>query len=292
MTNVGKKFYYICNYRIKKGFHKCPAVIYALFPSTSDALVMVYSCGIHDHRRLTGLPSPTTLQNQPMKRNEYNEIKAMMIDMPTTVRVRKNYAKKEANLKRYGSMSSADLSAMNSAKVRRMANSHNRNFSSSNGIHSQFSPPLMPSFSPNGSFQLQQQQAAFEYLNTLALNNNNNNNNNMINNHNNMNMNLNNNDEDRTGSGASSSSPSTSTSTTNSHSESNDQSKNMNNNNNSSLFQQTYAMINLLNSLNNQNKNKAATGNISGNLKNKFFLNYILVRITDSGPKNNIFHSY
>jgi hypothetical protein len=52
MTNAGKKYYYICNYRIKKGFMRCPAVIYALFPNNEDSTVMVYSCGDHDHRRI------------------------------------------------------------------------------------------------------------------------------------------------------------------------------------------------------------------------------------------------
>lgn len=54
MTNAGKKYYYICNYRIKKGYLRCPAVIYALFPNNNDATVMVYSCGDHEHRRLNG----------------------------------------------------------------------------------------------------------------------------------------------------------------------------------------------------------------------------------------------
>lgn len=54
MTNAGKKYYYICNYRIKKGYVRCPAVIYALFPNSNDSTVMVYSCGHHEHRRLNG----------------------------------------------------------------------------------------------------------------------------------------------------------------------------------------------------------------------------------------------
>ncbi len=60
MTNAGKKYYYICNYRIKKGYVRCPAVIYALFPNNLDPnnpvlnTVMVYSCGHHEHRRLNG----------------------------------------------------------------------------------------------------------------------------------------------------------------------------------------------------------------------------------------------
>ena len=56
MTNAGKKYYYICNYRIKKGYTRCPAVIYALFPNTNDTTVMVYSCGDHEHSRLNGAP--------------------------------------------------------------------------------------------------------------------------------------------------------------------------------------------------------------------------------------------
>ena len=58
MTNIGKKFYYICNFRIKKGYFKCPAVIYALFPVNGQSItggcsgmVMVYGCGEHEHRR-------------------------------------------------------------------------------------------------------------------------------------------------------------------------------------------------------------------------------------------------
>jgi hypothetical protein len=51
MTNAGKKYYYICNYRIKKGYVRCPAVIYALFPNSNDQTVMVYSCGEHEHMR-------------------------------------------------------------------------------------------------------------------------------------------------------------------------------------------------------------------------------------------------
>ena len=54
MTNAGKKYYYICNFRIKKGYVRCPAVIYALFPNSNDSTVMVYSCGHHEHRRLNG----------------------------------------------------------------------------------------------------------------------------------------------------------------------------------------------------------------------------------------------
>ena len=54
MTNAGKKYYYICNYRIKKGYIRCPAVIYALFPNSNDQTVMVYSCGDHEHRRANG----------------------------------------------------------------------------------------------------------------------------------------------------------------------------------------------------------------------------------------------
>ncbi|RNA41394.1 hypothetical protein BpHYR1_053030 [Brachionus plicatilis] len=53
MTNAGKKYYYICNYRIKKGYHRCPAVIYALFPNNNDSTVMVYSCGEHEHKRIS-----------------------------------------------------------------------------------------------------------------------------------------------------------------------------------------------------------------------------------------------
>lgn len=52
MTNAGKKYYYICNFRIKKGYIRCPAVIYALFPNNTDSTVMVYSCGEHEHRRI------------------------------------------------------------------------------------------------------------------------------------------------------------------------------------------------------------------------------------------------
>ena len=55
MTNAGKKYYYICNYRIKKGYIRCPAVIYALFPNSNDQTVMVYSCGDHEHRRSNGM---------------------------------------------------------------------------------------------------------------------------------------------------------------------------------------------------------------------------------------------
>jgi hypothetical protein len=58
MTNAGKKYYYICNYRIKKGFLRCPAVIYALFPNNEDSTVMVYSCGDHDHRRIDQMKTP------------------------------------------------------------------------------------------------------------------------------------------------------------------------------------------------------------------------------------------
>ena len=54
MTNAGKKYYYICNYRIKKGYIRCPAVIYALFPNNNDQTVMVYSCGDHEHKRVNG----------------------------------------------------------------------------------------------------------------------------------------------------------------------------------------------------------------------------------------------
>lgn len=54
MTNAGKKYYYICNYRIKKGYVRCPAVIYALFPNSNDQTVMVYSCGDHEHKRSNG----------------------------------------------------------------------------------------------------------------------------------------------------------------------------------------------------------------------------------------------
>ncbi len=54
MTNAGKKYYYICNYRIKKGYVRCPAVIYALFPNNNDQTVMVYWCGEHEHKRVNG----------------------------------------------------------------------------------------------------------------------------------------------------------------------------------------------------------------------------------------------
>jgi hypothetical protein len=67
MTNAGRKYYYICNYRIKKGYFRCPAVLYALFPNTNtdnpsegatideNNIVMVYSCGHHEHKRLNGI---------------------------------------------------------------------------------------------------------------------------------------------------------------------------------------------------------------------------------------------
>lgn len=72
MTNIGKKFYYICNYRIKKGYYKCPAVIYALFPTNGQAInggchgmVMVYACGQHDHRRLATTGADSAAADQP-----------------------------------------------------------------------------------------------------------------------------------------------------------------------------------------------------------------------------------
>ena len=64
MTNAGKKYYYICNYRIKKGYTRCPAVIYALFPNNSDSTVMVYSCGDHEHSRLNGASMCSSSQQE------------------------------------------------------------------------------------------------------------------------------------------------------------------------------------------------------------------------------------
>lgn len=63
MTNAGKKYYYICNYRIKKGYIRCPAVIYALFPNSNDQTVMVYSCGEHEHRRNNGMSCESSPSN-------------------------------------------------------------------------------------------------------------------------------------------------------------------------------------------------------------------------------------
>lgn len=77
MTNQGKKYYYICNYRIKKGYVRCPAVIYALFPSSnaanpnSDSPVMVYACGQHEHRRINNNTSKHRVINPNPPMNLY-----------------------------------------------------------------------------------------------------------------------------------------------------------------------------------------------------------------------------
>lgn len=83
-----KKYYYICNYRIKKGYIRCPAVIYALFPNSNDQTVMVYSCGDHEHRRANGvscesspsgnvnikiMPSSPTLLSPTSHLNKYQQ---------------------------------------------------------------------------------------------------------------------------------------------------------------------------------------------------------------------------
>jgi hypothetical protein len=73
MTNAGKKYYYICNYRIKKGYARCPAVIYALFPNTNDTTVMVYSCGDHEHARISrGSCSQDQIGDSPSHFNNNN----------------------------------------------------------------------------------------------------------------------------------------------------------------------------------------------------------------------------
>lgn len=72
MTNAGKKYYYICNYRIKKGYVRCPAVIYALFPNNNDSTVMVYSCGEHEHRRLNGTPPSSNQFESNSRRNGFS----------------------------------------------------------------------------------------------------------------------------------------------------------------------------------------------------------------------------
>ena len=82
MTNAGKKNYYICNYRIKKGYTRCPAVIYALFPNSNDTTVMVYSCGDHEHSRLNGAPinlpqSDTACSSQTNDWTSMNKLKSM-----------------------------------------------------------------------------------------------------------------------------------------------------------------------------------------------------------------------
>lgn len=77
MTNAGKKYYYICNYRIKKGYHRCPAVIYALFPNNNDSTVMVYSCGEHEHKRIS--------LNDNSKHSETNSIRKIQGNKSKTV---------------------------------------------------------------------------------------------------------------------------------------------------------------------------------------------------------------
>jgi len=82
MTNAGKKYYYICNYRIKKGYTRCPAVIYALFPNSNDTTVMVYSCGDHEHSRLNGAPislsqSESPCSSQTNDWSSLNKLKSM-----------------------------------------------------------------------------------------------------------------------------------------------------------------------------------------------------------------------
>lgn len=66
-TSQGKKIYYMCNYRIKKGYEVCPAVLYALFPITGSSStcspVMVFSCGRHKHVR-TGTSSDSDFKNK------------------------------------------------------------------------------------------------------------------------------------------------------------------------------------------------------------------------------------
>ena len=75
MTNAGKKYYYICNYRIKKGYHRCPAVIYALFPNNNDSTVMVYSCGEHEHKRILFNDCPKQIEANSIKKNSGNKSK-------------------------------------------------------------------------------------------------------------------------------------------------------------------------------------------------------------------------
>lgn len=98
MTNAGKKYYYICNFRIKKGYVRCPAVIYALFPTNFGTdtnikmSVIVFSCGDHDHRRVQGaisdvsLPlSPTTTTNSNNNNNRCSNPSIMPLNGATSI---------------------------------------------------------------------------------------------------------------------------------------------------------------------------------------------------------------
>lgn len=139
MTNIGKKFYYICNYRIKKGFHKCPAVIYALFPSTittvtnaGQNMVMVYSCGEHDHRRLPNFAESLgdsgivgDHQNDEDGYSSSPKNLSPSSNMSGQQKPSKQKSKKESNaMKRLSSSSSTNIidAGQTSSKYRRMGN--------------------------------------------------------------------------------------------------------------------------------------------------------------------------
>jgi hypothetical protein len=159
MTNIGKKFYYICNYRIKKGYFKCPAVIYALFPTNGESInggcngmVMVYACGQHEHRKLPNI-----------KKEHHNELldseaadlanDKMSLAMSGLVKLapKKTQAKKDLNtngvtttgVKRQNSNNGNMEFAGSLSKIRKL-NQSMACSSRSNGSGSTASPPNSP----------------------------------------------------------------------------------------------------------------------------------------------------